>query len=321
MVDVAEETVETFAALHSGGRIAVNHHGIQPLVDSQGNPYAAEGEQYVDAVRDHLDGELPIGVYPLFRNNSHGGKWHVNWCAVDLDEGDGDLVHAKNLKLLLSRFGITAFIERSRSKGFHIWVYLKQPVTATLARESLFGACELVDVPTHEVYPKQTELSGKGYGNCLLLPFPNIANPGRQVIIDDTDKAMTLADFTHAAWSTRAPVHSIQTVHSLHKERHIRKANAFLDSTAVGALQGRDDKDFKYIARQIWDGDVREDRSNALYAFACSLFRQNYRDDSVFRWSAALDERIGKFVGRSDREKRLHELVDRAMLDTNAGRD
>ncbi len=321
MGDVAEETVATFAALHRGGRIAINYGSIKPLVDAQGAPYAATGEPYEDAIRDHLNDEPPIGVYPLFRNDGHGGRWHVNWCAVDLDEGEGDLIHAKNLKLLLNKFGITAFIERSRSKGFHIWVYLKQSVSATLAREALFGACELIDVPTREVYPKQTELDGKGYGNCLLLPFPNMSNPGRQVILDDGDNPTTVERFTHQAWATRAPVHSMQTLHSLHKERHIRNANAFLNESGMGAIQGRDDKDFKYIARQIWEGDVREDRSNALYAFACSLFRQNYRDDSVFRWSAALDEKIGKFVGRSDREKRLHELVEHAKIDTDVGRD
>ena len=312
---VTDNTVETFAALHAGGRIAVNYGGIRPYVGVNGEPLDAEGEPYEDTIRDHLDDEPPIGVYPLFLMDDRPGVWHVNWCAVDLDEGEGDIVHARNLRTLLHEFGVTAFIERSRSKGFHIWVYLQKPIPATLARESVIGACEMVDVPTVEVYPKQTTLEGQGYGNCLLLPYPNMRNPGRQEVLDTDDNPLSLEKFTETAWATRAATYSMQTVHSLYRERHVRKVNEFLNETGVGGIKGRDDKNFKFIARQIWDGDVQEDRSNALYAFACSLFRQNYRDDSVFRWSAALDEKIGKFVGRNDREKRLQELVTHAKFD------
>ena len=307
MVDV----VDTFARLHQGGRIAVNYDGIRPLVNEQGEAYSAEGEPYVDAVRGHLEGEPPIGVYPLFRKDyQRTAEWYVNWLAVDLDEGEPDFVHACNLQRLLERFGIQSWIERSRSKGFHVWVYLRQPLTAEMGREAMLGACRLVDVPTKEVYPKQTVLEGKGFGNCLLLPYPNMGNPGRQVVVDMHNEPYMLDDFVETAWESRASSHAIRSIHALYQEQHSKPISQ------VDQVRVRDDDNFGYIARRIWEGDIREDRSNALYAFACSLFRQNYSDYTVLHLTGQLDERVGKFVGRSDRDRRLEELVTNARNQT-----
>ena len=307
MVDV----VDTFARLHQGGRIATNYDGIRPLVDAQGEAYSAEGEPYEDAVRQHLEGEPPIGVYPLFRKDyQRTAEWYVNWLAVDLDEGEPDFVHACNLYRLLGRFGVQAWIERSRSKGFHVWVYLRQPLTAEMGREAMLGACRLVDVPTKEVYPKQTVLEGKGFGNCLLLPYPNMGNPGRQVVVDLHDEPYGLDEFVETAWASRATAHAVRSIHALYQERHLKPI------AKVEQVRVRDDDNFGYIARRIWDGDIQQDRSNALYAFACSLFRQNYSDYTVLHLTGKLDERVGKFVGRNDRDRRLEELVTNARNQT-----
>jgi len=265
----------------------------------------------VDAVQGHLEGEPPIGVYPLFRKDyQRTAEWYVNWLAVDLDEGEPDFVHACNLQRLLDRFGIQSWIERSRSKGFHVWVYLRQPLTAEMGREAMLGACRLVDVPTKEVYPKQTVLEGKGFGNCLLLPYPNMGNPGRQVMVNTHNVVYPLDDFVEAAWESRASSHAIRAVHALYQERHLKPI------AKVEQVRIRDDDNFGYIARRIWEGDIREDRSNALYAFACSLFRQNYSDYTVLHLTGKLDERVGKFVGRTDRDRRLEELVTNARNQT-----
>ena len=307
MVDV----VDTFARLHEGGRIATNYDGIRPLVNAQGEAYSAEGEPYVDAVRQHLEGEPPIGVYPLFRKDyQRTAEWFVNWLAVDLDEGEPDFVHACNLYRLLGRFGVQAWIERSRSKGFHVWVYLRQPLPAEMGREAMLGACRLVDVPTKEVYPKQTVLEGKGFGNCLLLPYPNMGNPGRQVVVDLHDEPYGLDEFVETAWASRATAHAVRSIHALYQERHLKPI------AKVEQVRVRDDDNFGYIARRIWDGDIQQDRSNALYAFACSLFRQNYSDYTVLHLTGKLDERVGKFVGRNDRDRRLEELVTNARNNT-----
>ena len=307
MVDV----VDTFARLHEGGRIATNYDGIRPLVNAQGEAYSAEGEPYVDAVRQHLEGEPPIGVYPLFRKDyQRTAEWYVNWLAVDLDEGEPDFVHACNLYRLLGRFGVQAWIERSRSKGFHVWVYLRQPLTAEMGREAMLGACRLVDVPTKEVYPKQTVLEGKGFGNCLLLPYPNMGNPGRQDVVDLHDEPYGLDEFVETAWASRATAHAVRSIHALYQERHLKPI------AKVEQVRVRDDDNFGYIARRIWDGDIQQDRSNALYAFACSLFRQNYSDYTVLHLTGKLDERVGKFVGRNDRDRRLEELVTNARNNT-----
>jgi hypothetical protein len=179
-----------------------------------------------------------------------------------------------------------------------------------MGREAMLGACRLVDVPVREVYPKQITLDGKGFGNCLLLPYPNMGNPGRQVVVDMYNKPYTLDDFVETAWESRASSHAIRSIHALYQEQHSKPISQ------VDQVRIRDDDNFGYIARKIWEGDIREDRSNALYAFACSLFRQNYSDHTVLHLTGQLDERVGKFVGRSDRDRRLEELVTNARNQT-----
>jgi len=323
MVGLTDTHVERFAALHEGGRIALDQNGITPYVDSEGLPIAAEGEPYVDAIRVHLDEWPPIGVYPLFRKeHQRTNEWMVNWLAVDLDEGEPDLIHARNLQLLLSKFSITAYIEQSRSKGYHVWVYLRRPVPAMLGRQAMLAACYLVDVPTREVYPKQTELEGKGFGNCLRLPYPASRDgrgPARQRMVNADGRAIPRQDFIDEAWETRATPFVLHHLHSLHQETHDQKVNDYLDSEGIGAIQGREGDGFRYIAREIWDGNIQEDRSAAMYAFACSLFRQRYSGTAVLEWLGLLDERLGKFVGRADRDQRLTELVARARSETTEG--
>ena len=79
--------------------------------------------------------------------------------------------------------------------------------------------------------------------------------------------------------------------------------------------QRRVDADFKFVARDIWDqGPTHNDRSLALFSFACSLFRQLYSPDAVLEWTRQCDLKWGqKFAARgASGEQQLRKLVDDA---------
>ena len=292
-------TLEGFAELHEGGGVASVKDQVRPMYKE------AKGAEYLELIGEHLSGDEPIGVYPLWERNNVG---MVDWVAVDLDEGDISSVHADNLQALLTKMNITSWKEPSRSKGYHVWVYLKEPISASLARKAMVGACRVVDVPIKEVYPKQTSLESGRMGNCLRLPSPKHRGEGRQSV-----EGYSLKQFVEEALEKRTSPSTFRKLLPLYEATEPVKRVKF---TAGERLNG----EFIGVAKRIWEeGDVSEDRSEALYAFASSLLWQDFSVDATVDWTRKLDERIGKFRDRTDREKQLRNLVERASQKVHRG--
>jgi hypothetical protein len=58
---------------------------------------------------------------------------------------------------------IEPHIERSRSKGWHIWVFASHPVTAKAMRRALKVAYAAIELPAKEANPKSETLNvGQG---------------------------------------------------------------------------------------------------------------------------------------------------------------
>jgi hypothetical protein len=174
--------------------------------------------------------EHAIGVYPMLPTHDHRDpdtNWLVKWGCVDFDEGeDESLIHARNLNRLLAKFGIMGWIERSRSKGYHVWVFASDWVDAEYMRQALLAACQLVHAPTKEINPKQTTLAwdegcqpgcdakhqhyGAGWqlGNYVRLPYPGGYEHHRCVYrYDENGMAhrLTAERFATEALATRTP--------------------------------------------------------------------------------------------------------------------
>jgi len=297
MIDDA--TIKGFAELHEGGNIATVKDQVRPLYKE------ATGDEYLESIKDHLMGQSPIGVYPLWERNN---VWIVNWVAVDLDEGEISDVHADNLQALLTKMNISSWKEPSKSKGYHVWVYLKEPISATLGRNCMIGACRVVDVPIKEVYPKQVKLDKGQMGNCLRLPYPHIRGKDRQSV-----QGYNLKQFVEEALAKRTALSTFRKLLPLYEATEPVKRVKF---TAGERLNG----EFIGVAKRIWEeGNVTEDRSEVLYAFASSLLWQDFSIDATVDWTRKLDDKIGKFKDRRDGEKQLRNLVERASEKVRRG--
>ena len=77
----------------------------------------------------HLDGVEAIGVYPMVPINN---IYHVAWGCSDIDIED--YAGAKKIQSALQAVNVPSFIERSRSKGYHVWVFADRPVPASSMR-------------------------------------------------------------------------------------------------------------------------------------------------------------------------------------------
>ena len=154
------ELVKRFAELHQGGAIAdLYGGGVRPRKDAAGAPTGHNGASWYINVEAHLFGEEPLAVYPILRDANE--LW---FGAIDWDIGDNDsLVHAYNVEQALAYLDINSFVEMSRSKGVHLWIYVDQPVKA-----GWYGGVLYLEV--HTMHPYGLEENQGLKPNIRLLP-------------------------------------------------------------------------------------------------------------------------------------------------------
>ena len=88
-------------------------------------------------------------------------------------------------------YAIAALVERSKSKGWHVWVFFPADgVTARKARRTLQIILADIEMPATEVFPKHDKLDGIAqYGNFINAPlFGRIVPQGRTVFVSPDDR-------------------------------------------------------------------------------------------------------------------------------------
>ena len=150
-------------------------------------------EPATDAIiKGHLQGKRRIGRYPLSPSIMNGaGTW---WVAVDID--DDDIGLAIQFCEALEHLGIRCYIERSKSKGYHVWVFFSDPVEAVKARALMRYGIDVLEKDTgyriKEIFPKQNTIKNAygsfGFGNYINLPlYGESVKDGRTVFLDSNN--------------------------------------------------------------------------------------------------------------------------------------
>lgn len=122
----------------------------------------------------HIDGSHPIGVYPIVNDRTI-------WSCVDVDFDDWDL--AFEIQTKLAQVGIRGWIESSRSKGWHVWIFWDKWVECKYTRSLLLWLVDDLGHPKMEVNPKAFHLAPETLGNYVRLPYPRqYLKTGRQVM-------------------------------------------------------------------------------------------------------------------------------------------
>ena len=263
---------------------------------------------YVERIRRHLGGTTPTGVYPYVNG-------YVHWGCVDFDEGEErSWVHAVNLHNALAAFGIQGWIERSRSKGYHVWVFGEGWVPAPTMRRALLVACQVAGAPTREVNPKSETLADGQLGNYVRLPYPGGTGMRRSMYRPAPEPhaggVVTLAEFLESVipvdgaaldllaemWQPPAPPPRPQRTYTPRD-----------GSTAMERVSG--------LTKTIIEGGPLEgaDRSGTLFKLAVKLCGEAALSDSE-RLDLLIDAdlRWGKFMARPDGEQRLQKMLDDA---------
>ena len=126
----------------------------------------------------HISGKQPYGVFLL-------NKDRVRAIAVDFDTNDR--IPPTNFVYRAKHYGLFSYIERSKSKGHHCWIFFdEQGALASKARLVVSQVLEDVEKPDTEVFPKQDALNENvRYGNFINAPlFGGLVAKGKTVFID-----------------------------------------------------------------------------------------------------------------------------------------
>jgi len=125
----------------------------------------------------HLKGQRPYGVYLLMKDI-------IRALAVDFDSDQ--LCYPLAFRAEAWRQGIFGYIERSKSKGYHVWMFFEeQGVLARKARQVAGQILSTIGQPHTEIFPKQDVLDEHtSYGNFINAPlFGAFVPKGRTVFV------------------------------------------------------------------------------------------------------------------------------------------
>ena len=131
-------------------------------------------------IKSHLMGKQPYGVYLLVKDR-------VQSIAVDFDSHNRMPVF--EFSSSVRHYRLEAHIERSKSKGYHAWIFFKdQGVSASKARLVIKHILQEMECPDVEVFPKQDRLTSNNcYGNFINAPlFGSMVTKGKTVFVDPT---------------------------------------------------------------------------------------------------------------------------------------
>ena len=136
---------------------------------------------------DHLTGRRPYGVYLLVKDRARA-------LAVDFDVDD---VSASVEFVRRARdHSIPCHIERSKSKGYHTWLFFARPLLATKVRAIVSNILAEMATPQTEVFPKHDVLDARTpWGAFIYTPlFARSVRLGRTLFVRPDSPTRPYAD-------------------------------------------------------------------------------------------------------------------------------
>jgi len=141
----------------------------------------------------HLDGSRPLGIVPV------NGDGMCFWGVIDVDKYDLD--HTAIVKQL-AKLSLPLVVCRSKSGGAHVFMFLREPVSAEQLISRLKEIAGVLGFGDCEIFPKQTEiLEDRGdLGNWLNMPYFD-AEKGTRYAVTEDGRGMSLDRFLDYAES------------------------------------------------------------------------------------------------------------------------
>jgi hypothetical protein len=246
----------------------------------------------------HLWGQEYIGIYPMLDDST------VWWGCSDIDVNDID--QARNIQLALKLKLIEAWVEKT-VKGFHVWVFAKEPVEARVMRRALLAAHAAVKVPAKEINPKQEQASG--YGNYVRLPYPGALFEPCSVryMMDSSDRPLSLETFVNEAMTYAVTQKDLQPLADAYVPKtpaqFVAKGTPIPVDVAKTILH-------PWTLKMFLEGPMDDtDRSTCLVKLAYRLRSDGIPIELAYGLIRTADMQWGKFHAREDGEMHLAKII------------
>jgi len=174
--------------------------------------------------KNHLEGVQRIGVYPIFEQKM------THWIACDIDFPNFDT--ALMIKQKADKFKIKMWIERSKSKGFHVWCFFNKPIEAVKPRLVFEMILEELEIKC-ELFPKQDEVGENQFGNFIFLPlFGGDTKNGKTVFVDDKNNIIIdhSQDLNKIEYTDISVIEELIEINSLERRKVVMQEGS-LDET------------------------------------------------------------------------------------------
>ena len=261
---------------------------------------------------DHLKGLTGIGIYPMWHQDD---QWWVKWGCCDIDTGNWDEAYA--LTTALQAMGMVPYVERSRSKGWHVWVFAEKRVLAQSMRRALKVAYAAIDLPAKEANPKSEQLREGQLGNYVRLPFKGsmVENCRRQVMTHGWDQKSDGEPIQVRRWlyefDHRTAPETIEHWASKWREpkrERIEHVSPVSDEKMEQLMVTLPGDLFNFIKT-----GPTHDRSGGLVSLAYKLRQLGLTPDEIYACVDVADQRWGKYTQRPNRESFILDIVERVL--------
>jgi hypothetical protein len=226
---------------------------------------------------DHIKGKHVLGLYPLLTDNT------CHFVAADFDNHKGDCSPLNDIKAFYAVCegeDLPFYALRSKSgSGFHGYIFFRGAVTAWKARTVAFALLEKAKIGDEKtslpssfdrLFPNQDELSGKGLGNLIALPFQGEARKSENTLFLDPE-----TDFERSFSDQQKVLAEIRRVDEATLDKLINR----WDLKRASCAGGSDTRacSFEGIPTEIPEGE----RNYTLFRYACRLRSQGRERDEV----------------------------------------
>lgn len=258
--------------------------------------------------QQHLDGTHGIGIYPAVPTSTEP---ICAWGCTDIDVEDHS--QAILLQQTLQMANITSWVEKSRSKGYHVWIFTTAPVSAIAMRNMQLVAHQVADMDPKEVNPKQTDVTSHKYGNYVRLPYLGgaIATPTRRVIITPEQKPIPLDIFVDEALASANTPEQIMQIAAMYQPPKQQRVVIDISDPSSDLAEGM--RTISPLGYVIWrDGPLEgRDRSRTLVRLTHLCHDSGMSPSACTMVIRDADRRWGKFHERANGDDEINKIVVR----------
>lgn len=234
----------------------------------QGKNYTKHEPVNLELWERHLNGDHGLGIIPITDDST------VKWGAIDIDDNS---VNHINLEKKIFDFKLPLVLCRSKSGGAHLFLFLKDFVSAQDVRLKLFEWAGALGFRRAEIFPKQTNLANnQDTGNGLNMPYFGILGEQKQTLrycIKDGKAIQDLQSFIDYAQSKRI---------------------SYVDLLSVVIEPDKEFEDAPPCLQYLTREGLKDHRNNGLFSLG-AFARKKFSDV----WQQKIDEYNKEYVSPS----------------------